>query len=115
MVKLSGGGITSNKYRTSKAGEKVEPIAKKASPAGAAQLGMGVQFKREPLVQGKGYEPKAMGPTGVRGTFNSASQGPGSGRTIHASGSQSPTPQAREMPKGRDTLSEYGRDIPGRR
>jgi hypothetical protein len=110
----SGGGIQSNKYVTSKAG-KSEPISHKVSVPAAAQLGRSEQFRKTPLEAGRGYTPRAMGPTGVRGTFNSASQGPGSGRTIHPSGSQSPTPQAREMPKGRDTLSEYGRDIPGRR
>jgi hypothetical protein len=112
---VSGGGISSNKYHTSKAGQKVEPVSRKVSEAAAAQLGRAEQFKKPPLEAGRGYTPAAMAPTGVRGTFNSASQGPGSGRTIHPSGSQSPTPQAREMPKGRDTLSEYGRDIPGRR
>jgi hypothetical protein len=112
---ISGGGISSTKYVTSKSGGKVEPISHKVSEAAAAQLGRAEQFKKPPLEAGRGYTPGAMAPTGVRGTFNSASQGPGSGRTIHPSGSQSPTPPAREMPKGRDILSEYGKDIPGRR
>jgi hypothetical protein len=100
---VSGGGISSNKYVTSKAGGKVEPVSRKASPAGAAQLGAAVQFRKEPLEAGKGYSPGEMPATGVKGTFNSASQGPGSGRTVYGSGSQSPTPQAKEMPEGRNT------------
>jgi|SRR6266498_2493095 len=112
MKMKSGGGI---QYSTTKA-PKVEPVSRKASPAGSAQLGAATQFKKEPLIQGRGYEPKPMPSTGIaKATFNSASQGPGSGRTVYGSGSQSPTPQAKEMPAGRDILSEYGRDIPGRK
>jgi hypothetical protein len=118
MVKtiLSGGGITSNKYKTSKAGQKVEPVTHKANVAAVAQQGMAVQFEKEPLTQGKGYEPKVMGSTGIA----NASKGPagagpgGGGRTIYAKGSQSPNAPTREMSPGRDTLSEYGPDVPGR-
>ncbi len=80
----SGGGITSNKLMQSTKW-KQEPVANKASPAGAAQQGLAVQFPG------------------------------GGGRTIYKSGSQSPTPPAREMPEGRNTLAEYGPDIPGRK
>jgi hypothetical protein len=114
MKVKSGGGLTSNKLKQSKA-PKVEPKPRAVSPAAAAQLGAAVQFKKPNLQQGKGYSQGPMGPTGVRGTFNSASQGPGSGRYVHPSGSQSATPAPKEMPKGRDTLSEFGRDIPGRK
>jgi hypothetical protein len=112
----SGGGITSNKYVTDRKG-KQEPVTHKASPAGAAQQGMAVQFRKEPLQQGSGYEPKAMGSTGIAGARQGhAGPGPGGGnRTIYRSGSQSPTPAANGMPKGRDTLSEFGPDVPGRR
>ena len=106
----SGGGIQGNKVVQSKASQKVEPVAHKASPAGAAQLGMSVQFEKEKLRSGSGYEPKAMGSTGIANARQGhAGPGPGGGgRTIYKSGSQSPTPPAREMPAGRDTLSEYG-------
>jgi hypothetical protein len=117
MVKMvSGGGITSNKYVTSKAGAKVEPVSRKANPAGAAQQGMATQFEKEKLIQGKGYTPGQMGPTGIANARQGHSgAGPGGGnRTIYGSGSQSPTPQAKDMPKGRDTLSEYGPEVPGR-
>jgi len=61
MARISGGGITSNKLVTSK-GYKTEPVANKASPAGAGQLGTAVQFKKEPLIQGKGYNPALVPP-----------------------------------------------------
>jgi hypothetical protein len=104
----SGGGITSNKYVTSKA-PKTEPISRKASPAGVNQMGVATQFKKEPVISGKGYDPAKVGPTGVqKATVRPDTPGPGSGRTTYASGSQSPTPPAKEMPKGRDILSQYG-------
>jgi hypothetical protein len=113
---VSGGGLTSNKLVQSKSG-KVEPIARKANPAGAAQLGAATQFRKEPLEAGKGYQPKPMGSTGIANAQQGHSGvGPGGGgRTIYKSGSQSPTPEPREMPKGRDTLAEFGREIPGRK
>ena len=96
---------------------KAEPVAHKASPEGVNQMGVSTAFKKEPVISGRGYEPQAMPATGMRGTFNSASQGPGSGRTVYGSGSQSPTPTAQEMPAGREILGEYGPEIsgPGRR
>jgi hypothetical protein len=114
----SGGGINSNKVVQSKAG-KVEPVSHKANVAGVAQQGTATAFKKEPLEQGKGYEPKAVGATGAPGQFNSAAQGPGSGRTVYRSGSQStygPVAQgsvnkAPDVPAtapGRDILSDYG-------
>jgi len=119
MVKLSGGGINSNKYRISKSGQKVEPTAHAANVAGVAQQGMAVAFKKEPLIQGKGYEAKPVPATGVKGAYNAATQGPGSGRTVYPSGSQceygpvnrgqvnrAPDPPA--TAPGRDILSEYG-------
>jgi hypothetical protein len=110
MKVQSGGGITSNKYKTSKGGQKVEPVTHRGNAAGVAQQGMAVAFKKEPITQGKGYEPARMGPTGIaNSTKGPAGAGPGGyGRTIYKSGSQSPTPAAREMPAGRNTLAEYG-------
>ena len=113
MVKLTGGGYGSRPTSHVQA-PKVEPVSHRANPAGAAQLGRSVNFRKEPLEQGRGYEPSKMGPTGIaNATFNASQQGPGSGRTIFKSGSQSPTPPAREMPTGRNTLSEYGPEISG--
>src|SRR6516162_2507667 len=85
----SGGGINSNKVVQSRSRGKVEPTTHKANVAGVAQQGLAVQFEKEPLTSGKGYEPKPVPATGVPGRFNSAAQGPGSGRTVYGSGSQS--------------------------
>jgi hypothetical protein len=114
MVKLSGGGLNSRVVTHSKA-PKVEPRSRAVSPEATDQLGQAVQFRKPPLVQGRGYEPKSMGPTGIANARQGhAGVGPGGGnRTIYKSGSQSPTPPAREMPEGRNTLAEYGPDIPG--
>src|SRR5262245_49178348 len=106
----SGGGINSNKVVQSRSGAKVEPVSKAGNVAGVAQQGLATAFRKEPIIQGQGYTPKAMPATGIRGTFNSATSGPGSGRTVYPSGSQGATPPAREMPAGRDTLSEDGPD-----
>ena len=109
MVKLSGGGIQSNKYVTSKSGQKVEPKARAARPGGINQMGVSTAFKKEDVIAGKGYEPKRMGDTGIaKAEYNSNREGPGSGRTIYRSGSQGVTPPATEMPKGHDILSDYG-------
>ena len=68
--------------------------------------------------QGAGYTIKPMPPTGIKGTYNAATAGPGSGRTIMPSGSQgeyNPGPKpmrTNPMPAGRDILSEYGKDSP---
>jgi hypothetical protein len=110
----SGGGLNSRQVSHVRE-TKSEPVSKAVSPAGVNQMGVATQFRKEPVISGKGYSPAEMPATGIKGTFNSASQGPGSGRTVYGSGSQSPTPQAKPMPEGRNTLAEYGNDIPGRR
>ena len=121
----SGGGINSNKTVQSRSGGKVEPKAKAANVAGVAQQGMATAFKKEPLTQGKGYEPSPMAPTGAPGKYNAATQGPGSQRTIYRSGTQSqygpnapnavnraPDPPA--TAPGRDILSDYGPEASGK-
>jgi hypothetical protein len=126
MVRImSGGGITSNKYKTSKAGQKVEPTTHKANVPSVAQQGMAVQFEKKPLTQGpgSGYEPKPIPATGIPGKYNAATQGPGSQRTVYRSGAQSqygpsapgamnrsPDPPATSGP-GRDILSDYGPEV----
>jgi hypothetical protein len=117
---MSGGGFNSRVVKHDRK-VKSEPVAHKASPAGAAQQGMAVQFRKEPLQQGpgSGYQQKPCGPTGVPGKYNAATSGPGSMRTVHPSGSQSqygPVAQgsrntAPDVPAtkgGRDILSDYG-------
>jgi hypothetical protein len=112
----SGGGISSNKTVRSKSSWKTEPFSKAGNVAGVAQQGMATAFKKEPLTQGRGYEPGKMAATGAPGQYNSALQGPGSQRTVYRSGSQAeynPGPQpmrTNPMPTGRDTLAEFGPD-----
>ena len=116
MVKLTGGGINSNKTVQSKSGGKVEPKARTVNVGAVAQQGVSATFPKREMFNGPGYTPQKVGSTGIENaTRGPAGAGPGGyGRTIYAKGSQSPTPPAREMPAGRDILSEYGRDIPGR-
>jgi hypothetical protein len=57
---LTGGGYGSRQHTDKKSGMKVEPKAHAANVAGVAQQGMATAFKKEPLVQGKGYEPAQM-------------------------------------------------------
>ena len=112
---VSGGGITSNKYVTSKSA-KVEPKSKAMSPEAVAQQGAATAFVKPPLVQGPGYTPTKVGATGIaKATVRPDIPGPGSGRTTYASGSQSPTPTAEPMAKGRDTLAEYGPEASGKK
>jgi hypothetical protein len=113
---LSGGGYNSRQV-SHRNEPKVEPKPKAANVAGVAQTGLSHQFKPEPMLSGKGYESKAMGSTGIANARKGhAGPGPGGGgRTIYKSGSQSPTPPTHGMPAGRDTLSEFGPDVPGRR
>jgi hypothetical protein len=107
MKSGGGGGYGSRPVSHSHQG-KSEPISHKGNPAGVGQIGLQHAFKPEPVTKGRGYEP-------LKGVADNTKVGPGAGRTIYRSGSQQPTPPAREMPKGRDTLAEFGRDIPGRR
>jgi hypothetical protein len=104
MVKLTGGGIQSNKYVTSKAGQKVEPKAKAINPAAVAAQGLAVQFKKPDLEQGPGYSGSAMAPTGSRGVYNAATSGPGSLRTTYKHGTQSACPEAKPLPVGKKTF-----------
>jgi len=108
----SGGGINSNKVVQSRSGVKVEPVSKAGNVADVAQQGLATAFRKEPITQGQGYTPGKMPATGIANARQGpAGAGPGGyGRTIYRSGSQGPTPPAREMPTGRDTLSEYGPD-----
>jgi hypothetical protein len=107
MVKLTGGGYGSAKHVEAK-GYKTEPKPRAANVAGVAQQGVSTAFKKEPLFNGPGYSTKPQGDTGIA----NARQGPagaapgGMGRTIYRSGSQSPTPPAREMSPSRDYFTE---------
>jgi len=125
MVRITGGGIQSNKTVQSRSGGKVEPVSRAGNVAGVAQTGLSHAFKPEPMIQGKGYEPGPMPPTGVKGNYNSATQGPGSQRTVYGSGSQSTygkvdpgqrntAPDAPATAPGKDILSQYGPEASGK-
>lgn len=103
----SGGGIQSRVVSHSRE-TKREPVTHKGNVAGVAQQGMAVQFPKQPITSGRGYEPKPVGSTGIANARQGHSgAGPGGGgRTIFKSGSQSPTPSAEPMPAGRTILDE---------
>src|SRR5262245_60668941 len=109
MVKtiLSGGGYNSRNVSHANA-PKVEPKSKAANVGGVAQQGVSTAFKKEPLFNGPGYSTGPQGDTGIaNATKGPAGAGPGGfGRTIYASGSQGPTPTAREMAPSRDVFNE---------
>jgi len=116
MVRIvSGGGYNSKVVKHDRKG-KAEPITHKGNPAGVADQGLSVAYKKQEIRGGPntGYQPY--------GPKDHTMQGPGTGREIHRSGGQGlysssgkkmPMP-SEPMPVGRDILSEYGRDIPGR-
>jgi len=76
---LSGGGANSRVVTHAKAG-KQEPVSDKGNPAGVAEQGMAVNFRKEQITCGTGYQPY--------GPKDHTMQGPGAGRTIAKSGSQ---------------------------
>jgi hypothetical protein len=104
--KLTGGGYKSRPHV--EVGVKYGQNSRSTnviSPAGVDQLGQGLAFKQEKLVVGKAPQV----PLGNVVAGNVGQGGPGTGRTLYGKGgSQSPTPPAKEMPKGRDILSEFG-------
>jgi hypothetical protein len=99
----TGGGYGSKQHVDVRAGQKVEPKASAVSPAAVNQMGVSTAFKKEELFQGPTLQQGKMPPTGIA----NAVKGPpgaapgGYGRTIYGSGSQLPTPAAREMEPGR--------------
>jgi len=116
MVRITSGGGYNSRVVSHANAPKQEPKAKAVSPSAVDQMGQATTFKKQELFQGQTLKQGPMPAAGIANTSKGpAGAGPGGyGRTIYAKGSQSPTPPAREMPAGRDILSEYGRDIPGR-
>jgi hypothetical protein len=96
----TGGGIRSGNVKQSY-NPKSEPAAKAQSVEAVAQQGMSLAFKHKNLESGPGYTPKAQSDSGSRSYYNSPKAGPGSLRTIHPAGTQSKTPSASPLPKGR--------------
>jgi hypothetical protein len=84
--------------------EKAEPKPHAMSKDAATQIGLQTAYLKDELVRGRGYAtPK--GPTD-----NVAAVGVGGGRTIHQSGSQHGL-TTRQLPEGKDILSEFGPEI----
>jgi hypothetical protein len=111
MAPMTGGGYGSRQHTDKKAGQKVEPRSTAINPTGVSQAGVSTAFRKEKVEAGLGYSTKVMPPTGIANAIKGPpGAGPGGGRTIYKSGSQSPTAPAREMPAGRNTLAEYGPD-----
>jgi len=120
MATRTGGGINS-KVNVSPS-VRTGRDANKISPEGVAQIGAAVQFPRKPLVQGTGgYGVKY----GNEVALNVGKGGPGTGRTVHASGSQGQhgpaaqgardtAPDTPATKPGRDILSDYGPERGGR-
>src|SRR5262249_5127130 len=102
----SGGGITSNKYVTSKSGQNIEPKAMAMSPEAVGQQGASLAFARKPLEMGPGYTPSKMAAVDRPSYQGPSTPAPGSNRTIYPSGLQSKTPPAREMTPSRDYFNE---------
>lgn|SRR5262245_19739177 len=121
----SGGGIRS-KVVSNKYVPKQEPKPHGMSPEAVGQQGAALAFKRKDIYQGKGFSGGPVGPTGIPGTYNAKTQGPGSLRTVYRSGAQSqygssapsavnraPDPSATGS-RGRDILSGFGKDYRGK-
>ena len=96
----SGGGITSNKLVQSPV-RGGSPSADKINPGGAGQLGSMVIQNPTPLQAGTMHKV----PLGNQVALNVGKGGPGTGRTVYRSGTQSPTPAATPMAMG-----EWGLD-----
>jgi hypothetical protein len=108
----AGGGIGSNKLVT-KPQPKTEPLAKAVMPGRADMQGQALAFDPGPLYSGKGFNSTKAGQA------NSMVSGPGGGRTVMRSGSQAThgpvNSGSHREGAGKDILSEFGPDVPGRR
>ena len=100
MANLSGGGISmpKNVRASVKAGP---PSTNKINPGGAAQLGSSAYQNPTPLKSGT----MSQVPMGNAVALNVGKGGPGTGRTVYRSGTQSPTPAVSPP-----TLGEWGLD-----
>src|SRR6516162_2712998 len=122
MKVRSGGGLTSNKLVTAKAGQKVEPRSRAIAPEAASSIGKAAAGYRPPLITqgGRGYQSEPMPPKGVgNATKRPDVPSPGSGRTIYRTGSQmqygnpvqgsrSSAPDVPGTTPGKDILNDYG-------
>ena len=107
----AGGGPLSNK--TKSVGLQTGAPAEGRNVKAVSQIGTAIDPKsREQMAA-----PRPAGGAvklGNEVALNSKSA-PGQGRTIMPSGSQHGLAPAKPMPAGRNTLAEFGKDIPGRK
>jgi hypothetical protein len=121
MAKLSGGGITSNKL-VRPGVRSGPPNTNVINPRGVSQFGYaagGRMMGPERYTGENTAQPVKQGtmpqvPLGNAVAGNVGGGGPGTGRTVYKSGFQGMhgTPVQGSSPAPRDTLSEYGRDMP---
>jgi hypothetical protein len=108
----SGGGIQSNKLV--KPSVRTGQPPKGTSPAAADYLGQATAFRKENVGVGPAYQASKLG---NEVALNVGAGAPGAGRTVHHCGSQGvhgkPDP-GNPPPAGKDIISEFGPDIPGR-
>jgi hypothetical protein len=92
----SGGGLTSNKLVETR-NPKAEPISHPVSMNRPSMIGASTHFVKPPLYNPVPYTT----PTGPNHNFE---VGPGAGREILPSGTQSKVAAPRPMPKGRPSF-----------
>jgi hypothetical protein len=85
MAKLTGGGILGNKNVN--VGVKTGSPSKGSSPCAAAQIGASTAFKKENVEVGPAYHSGVK--LGNEKALDVGKGGPGTGRTVMRSGSQS--------------------------
>jgi len=124
MAKLTGGGILGNKNVN--VGVKTGAAYKnRVSPGGVSEIGSAIGSKVKAGAMGNSYggvsaaqrvmDGKVKHPTKLGNQIAyETTIGVGGSRTIYKAGYQSSTPAAKPMPTGRNTLAEFGRDVPGK-
>jgi len=115
----SGGGIDSNKRV--EIGVRYGGPRREVNKVAVSRLGamIGSHATNNPKVLNTKLEPfygKTVPsvPLGNQVAGNVGPGGPGTGRTLYRAGYQGPTPAPQAMSVGRNTLSEYGPDVPGK-
>jgi hypothetical protein len=118
MAKRSGGGITSKNlvHKPVKTGKPALKDNVKAVSQIGQSLGNKATDHSKMINSVERLRQGALGAMGNVELGNARAQscpkGPGGGRTIYRSGTQS-APTTRAMPATKDTLAEFGRESPG--
>jgi hypothetical protein len=88
-----------SKHLTEEPQPQVRAKPHAANVEGVAQIGAATSFPKAPI-----FEGRALGPVGPT---NNLVSGPGGGRRVYKAGGQHGL-QTRQMPEGRDILSQFG-------